>query len=572
MKQSKLLIPTLKEVPSDAEAISHQLMLRGGYIKQITAGMYAYLPLAYRVLRNIEAIIREEMENIDAAEMLVPAALPAELWQQTGRYETYGPNLFKFQDRHERDFILGPTHEETFTTIVRDAVKTYKKLPITLYQIQTKYRDENRPRFGLLRGREFIMKDAYSFHAEEESLDKTFRDMDSAYTNVFNRVGLNFRSIIGDAGAMGGNNSKEFMAIAPIGEDTVVYSDESDYAANLEMAQNKRTMPKSHETLGELQKVVTPGAKTIDEVAEFLGSSADREIKTLLFIADEKPVVVLMHGNDEVNEVKLKNYLSCDFLRPAEEDEARKYLGAGFGSLGPVGVSEEIEILADLDVENMANASIGANEDGFHYLNANLGRDFSVTHFADLRTVQEGEISPDGKGHLKFTRGIEIGHIFKLGTRYSKDLDAVVLDENGRQLPIIMGCYGIGVSRLLSAIVEQHSDENGIVWPRSIAPFDVHVIPVNVKKEEQVELSEKVTELLENAGYKVLVDDRKERPGVKFADSDLIGIPARITVGKKAAEGIVEIKLRRTGETLEVKLDELLNSLQILLKEESLAK
>ena len=572
MKQSKLLIPTLKEVPSDAEAISHQLMLRGGYIKQITAGMYAYLPLAYRVLRNIEAIIREEMENIDAAEMLVPAALPAELWQQTGRYETYGPNLFKFQDRHERDFILGPTHEETFTTIVRDAVKTYKKLPITLYQIQTKYRDENRPRFGLLRGREFIMKDAYSFHAEEESLDKTFRDMDSAYTNVFNRVGLNFRSIIGDAGAMGGNNSKEFMAIAPIGEDTVVYSDESDYAANLEMAQNKRTMPKSHETLGELQKVATPGAKTIDEVAEFLGSSADREIKTLLFIADEKPVVVLMHGNDEVNEVKLKNYLSCDFLRPAEEDEARKYLGAGFGSLGPVGVSEEIEILADLDVENMANASVGANEDGFHYLNANLGRDFSVTHFADLRTVQEGEISPDGKGRLKFTRGIEIGHIFKLGTRYSKDLDAVVLDENGRQLPIIMGCYGIGVSRLLSAIVEQHSDENGIVWPRSIAPFDVHVIPVNVKKEEQVELSEKVTELLENAGYKGLVDDRKERPGVKFADSDLIGIPARITVGKKAAEGIVEIKLRRTGETLEVKLDELLNSLQILLKEESLAK
>jgi len=572
MKQSKLLIPTLKEVPSDAEAISHQLMLRGGYIKQITAGVYAYLPLAYRVLRNIETIIREEMENIDAAEMLVPAALPAELWKQTGRYETYGPNLFKFQDRHERDFILGPTHEETFTTIVRDAIKTYKKLPITLYQIQTKYRDENRPRFGLLRGREFIMKDAYSFHAEEESLDKTFRDMDSAYTNVFNRVGLNFRSIIGDAGAMGGNNSKEFMAIAPIGEDTVVYSDESDYAANLEMAQNKRTMPKSHETLGELQKVATPGAKTIDEVAEFLGSSADREIKTLLFIADEKPVVVLMHGNDEVNEVKLKNYLSCDFLRPAEEDEARKYLGAGFGSLGPVGVSEEIEILADLDVENMANASVGANEDGFHYLNANLGRDFSVTHFADLRTVQEGEISPDGKGHLKFTRGIEIGHIFKLGTRYSKDLDAVVLDENGRQLPIIMGCYGIGVSRLLSAIVEQHSDENGIVWPRSIAPFDVHVIPVNIKKEEQVELSEKVTELLENAGYKVLVDDRRERPGVKFADSDLIGIPARITVGKKAAEGIVEIKLRRTGETLEVKLDELLNSLQILLKEESLAK
>lgn len=570
MKQSKLLIPTLKEVPSDAEAVSHQLMLRGGYIKQITAGMYAYLPLAYRVLRNVEDIVRDEMEKIGAAEMLVPAVLPAELWQQTGRYETYGANLFKLKDRHERDFILGPTHEETFTTIVRDAIKSYKKLPITLYQIQTKFRDENRPRYGLLRGREFVMQDAYSFHAEEGSLDQTFRDMDAAYSNIFKRVGLNFRSIIGDAGAMGGNNSKEFMAIAPIGEDTVVYSDESDYAANLEMAQNKRTLPKSHETLGELTKVHTPGAKTIDEVAAFLDSAPEREIKTLLFIADDKPVVVLMRGNDEVNEVKLKNYLKADFLRPAEEAEAVKYLGANFGSLGPVGIAEDIEILADLDVEMMANASVGANEDDYHYVNANLDRDFKVDHFVDLRTVKEGELSPDGQGKLKFTRGIEIGHIFKLGTRYSKDLNAVVLDENGRQVPMIMGCYGIGVSRLLSAIVEQHSDENGIVWPRSIAPFDVHVIPVNVKNDDQAKMADKVNAILEEAGYKVLLDDRKERAGVKFADADLIGIPARITVGKKASEGIVEIKLRRTGETLEVKLEEILNSLAILLKEESL--
>lgn len=568
MKQSKMLIPTLKEVPSDAEALSHQLMLRAGYIKQVTAGVYAYLPLAYRVLNNIETIIRDEMDKIDAVEMLVPGVLPAELWEESGRYKTYGANLFKLKDRHERDFILGPTHEETFTKIIKDAIKTYKKLPLTLYQIQMKYRDESRPRFGLLRGREFLMLDDYSFHTDMESLDQTYRDMDKAYQQIFERVGLDFRGIIADAGAMGGKDSKEFMAIAPIGEDTVVYSDSSDYAANLEMAKNLRINKKSHETPKELTKVATPDAKTIDEVSAFLEVDPENMIKTLVFMADEKPVIVLMRGDDELNEVKLKNYLDCDFLDPAEDAKARELLGADFGSLGPVGVAEDIKIVADLDVDGMVNANVGANENGYHYMNANIERDYRVDDFVDLRTVKEGDLSPDGEGVLKFTRGIEIGHIFKLGTRYSESLGATVLDENGREVPIIMGSYGIGVSRLLSAIVEQNSDENGIIWPRSIAPFDIHVVPVNVKKEEQVKLATEITTMLEDAGYKVLVDDRKERPGVKFADADLIGLPARITVGKKADEGIVEIKLRRTGETLEVKTDELLNSIKILLKED----
>lgn len=568
MKQSKMLIPTLKEVPSDAEALSHQLMLRAGYIKQVTAGVYAYLPLAYQVLNNIETIIRDEMDKIDAVEMLVPGVLPAELWEESGRYKTYGANLFKLKDRHERDFILGPTHEETFTKIIKDAIKTYKKLPLTLYQIQMKYRDESRPRFGLLRGREFLMLDDYSFHTDMESLDQTYRDMDKAYQQIFERVGLDFRGIIADAGAMGGKDSKEFMAIAPIGEDTVVYSDSSDYAANLEMAKNLRINKKSHETPKELTKVATPDAKTIDEVSAFLEVEPESMIKTLVFMADEEPVIVLMRGNDELNEVKLKNYLDCDFLDPAEDAQARELLGADFGSLGPVGVAKDVKIVADLDVEGMVNANVGSNENGYHYMNANIERDYRVDDFVDLRTVKEGDLSPDGEGVLKFTRGIEIGHIFKLGTRYSESLGATVLDENGREVPIIMGSYGIGVSRLLSAIVEQNSDENGIIWPRSIAPFDIHVVPVNVKKEEQVKLATEITTMLEDAGYKVLVDDRKERPGVKFADADLIGLPARITVGKKADEGIVEIKLRRTGETLEVKTDELLNSIKILLKED----
>lgn len=567
MKQSKMLIPTLKEVPSDAEALSHQMMLRAGYVRQVTAGMYAYLPLAFRVLTNIENIIREEMEKIDAVEMVVPTVLPASLWKESGRYDTYGPTLFKFKNRHDTDFILGPTHEETFTTLIRDNIKSYKKLPLVLYQIQAKYRDEERPRYGLLRGREFIMKDAYSFSTNYDDLDKVYRQMESAYRNVFDRIGLNYRTIIGDAGAMGGKDSKEFSAIAPIGEDTIVYSDSSDYAANLEMATSLYIPKKSHAAQQDLEKVEKGDAKTIDQVAEKLEIDQSQLIKSLLYIADDKPVLALLRGDHELNETKLKNYLSADFLAPASNEDAEKYLGASFGNVGPVGVSEEVTILADQYVQDMVNAVVGANETGFHYRNANLERDFRVDKFVDLRTVQEGDVSPDGSGVLKFTRGIEIGHIFKLGTRYSESLGANVLDENGRSVPVIMGSYGIGVSRLLSAITEQTADENGLVWPRAISPFDLHIIPVNAKNDEQMTVATELETRLQKAGYKVLLDDRKERAGVKFADSDLMGLPVRITVGKKAADGIVEIKLRKTGETIEVKTDEVENSVGILLKE-----
>ncbi|MBS1004906.1 proline--tRNA ligase [Levilactobacillus brevis] len=567
MKQSQLLIPTLKEVPNDAEALSHQMMLRAGYIRQVTAGMYAYLPLAFRVLTNIETIIREEMEKINAVEMLMPAVLPASLWQESGRYETYGPNLFKFKNRHDSDFILAPTHEETFTMLVRDAIKSYKRLPLVMYQIQPKYRDEDRPRYGLLRGREFIMKDAYSFSLSDEDLDRIYNQMEQAYENIFDRIGLNYRAIVGDGGAMGGKDSKEFSAIAPVGEDTIVYSDSSDYAANLEMAKSLFVSKKSHAQLADLEKIATPGVHSIAELAEFLDVKPATLVKSMLYVADDQPVMVLVRGDHEVNETKLKNYLNADFLNPATPEDAQKYLGANFGSLGPVGVSENVKILADQHVGDMVNVAVGADEDEHHYLNANLDRDFRVDAFADLREVQPGDLSPDGSGVLKFTKGIEIGHIFKLGTRYSDALGATVLDEGGRQKPVVMGSYGIGVSRLLSAIAEQQADDKGLVWPRNIAPFDIHLVPVNLKKDDQAQLTSELEEQLTAKGYRILTDDRKERPGVKFADSDLMGIPVRITIGKKAGEGIVEIKIRKTGETVEVIKDEVASTVEILFKD-----
>lgn len=565
MKQSKLFIPTLKEVPNSAEAKSHRMMLRAGYIHQVSAGVYSYLPLAFRVLDKIQMIIREEMEKIDAVQMQMPGILPAELWQESGRYDTYGPNLFKFKDRHARDFILGPTHEEAFTDLVRNNLNSYKKLPLTLYQIQTKYRDEDRPRYGLLRGREFIMKDAYSFSANEADLDTAFRQMEQAYTNIFTRCGLDFRAIIGDAGAMGGKDSKEFTAIASIGEDTIVYSDQSNYAANLEMASGIRPSQSSNEVQLELEKVATGDAHTIEEVAARLDLTAQQIIKSVLFIADEKPVLVLVRGDYDVNEIKLKNFLDADFLEMATPEQVETIMGAPMGSIGPVQAPADVKLVADYSVEAMVNAVVGANQADHHFLNVNGKRDFAATEYTDLRFVQEGEASPDGEGKLHFTKGIEIGHIFKLGTRYTEQFGATFLDENGRAKPIIMGSYGIGVSRLLSAITEQQADDNGLVWPSSIAPFDLHIVPVNVKDADQVLLAEQIEILLEEAGYSVLVDDRKERAGVKFADSDLIGLPIRITVGKKAAEEIVEVKLRKTGETLEVKKDELINSLSVLL-------
>lgn len=617
MKQSKLIIPTLREMPSDAQVISHALMVRAGYVRQISAGIYSYLPLANRVIEKAKNIMREEFDKIDAIEFFAPALLSADIWRESGRYDTYGDDLYKLKNREGSDFILGPTHEETVTLLARDAVQSYKQLPLNIYQIQPKYRDEKRPRNGLLRGREFIMKDGYSFHASYESLDETYDDYKRAYEAIFTRAGLEFKAIIGDGGAMGGKDSQEFMAITPdrtdldrwvvldksvasleeipedvleaikaellawnvSGEDTIAYSSESGYAANLEMATSAYKPSTAVVVEEELTKVATPDAKTIDEVAAFLNVAEEQTIKTMLFMADGEPVVALLVGNDQVNDVKLKNHLAADFFDVASPADAEKIFGANFGSLGPVGLPETIKIIADRKVQDVKNAVVGANEDGFHYTGANAGRDFQVTEYVDIREVKEGEPSPDGHGVLNFARGIEIGHIFKLGTRYSDSMNATILDENGRAMPIIMGCYGIGVSRLLSAVLEQHARlfvnktpkgeyryAWGINFPKELAPFDVHLIPVNVKDEAAMALTQSIEASLVGAGYEVLTDDRNERVGVKFSDSDLIGLPIRVTVGKKAADGVVEVKIKGTGDTVEVHVDQLLETLQILTK------
>ncbi|MBB1123501.1 proline--tRNA ligase [Limosilactobacillus albertensis] len=570
MKQSKVLIPTKKEAPSDAEVLSHKMMIRAGYIYQVSAGVWSYLPLAYRVIRKIEGIIRDEMESAGAIEMMMPALVPADLWKKSGRYESYGDNLFKLTDRRDREFILGPTHEETFTEVIRDSIKSYKKLPLVVYQLQDKFRDEDRPRYGILRGKEFEMLDGYSFSADQKGLDDAYELQAKAYRNIFDRIGLNYKVILADSGTIGGKNSQEFSAPAEIGEDIIAYTD-GDYAANLEKAVSKFTGVQQTAAQAPLEKKATPGAHTVDEAAESLAMDSSQVIKSMLYIAkmgeDEyQPVLVLMRGNDEVNEAKVTNALDCEELELATEEDAMKYLNAHPGSLGPVGVNKDVKILADNYVKVLVNMACGANEDGYHYVNANIDRDFRVDQFGDFRNVKEGEIAPDGNP-IKFTNGIEIGHIFKLGTLYSQKLGAQVLDQNGRLTDVIMGCYGIGVSRLLSAVAEQNADENGLVWPDSIAPFDIHVIPVNAKKEDQMAMADKIDQQLTEAGYEVLVDDRKERAGVKFADSDLIGIPIRVTVGKKAQDGIVEIKIRKTGETVEVKQEELVNTIGILLKQ-----
>ena len=570
MKQSKVLIPTKKEAPSDAEALSHKMMIRAGYIYQVSAGVWSYLPLAYRVIRKVENIIRDEMDKAGAVEMLMPGLLPADLWKESGRYESYGDNLFKLKDRRDRDFILGPTHEETFTEVLRDSIKSYKKLPLVVYQLQDKFRDEDRPRYGILRGKEFEMLDGYSFSADQEGLDEAYNNQAKAYRNIFDRIGLNYKVILADSGTMGGKNSQEFSAPAEVGEDIIAYTD-GDYAANIEKAESKFTGVQQTAAPAPIEKKATPGAHTVDEAAESLDLDPNQVIKSMLYIAkmsedDYQPVLVLMRGNDEVNDAKVTNALDCEELELATEEDAEKYLNAHPGSLGPVGVGEEVKILADNYVKVLVNMACGANEDGYHYVNANIDRNFRVDQFGDFRNVKEGEIAPDGQP-LKFTPGIEIGHIFKLGTHYSSKLGAQVLDSNGRLTDVIMGSYGIGVTRLLSAVAEQNADENGLVWPDSIAPFDVHVIPVNAKKEDQMAMADKIDQQLTEAGYEVLVDDRKERAGVKFADSDLIGIPIRVTVGKKAQDGIVEIKIRKTGETVEVKQEELVNTVGILLKQ-----
>ncbi|GAA0495831.1 proline--tRNA ligase [Salinibacillus aidingensis] len=567
MRQSNLLIPTLKENPNDAEIKSHQLLVRAGFMRQIASGLYSFLPLGNRVLRKVEQIVREEMDEAGASEMLMPALQPSELWKESGRWETFGPELMRINDRHEREFALGATHEEVITSIIRDELKSYKKLPLTVYQIQSKFRDEKRPRFGLLRGREFLMKDAYSFHESFESLDETYEKLFNAYKNIFSRCGLDFRAVIADSGAMGGKDTHEFMVLSEVGEDVIAYSDTSDYAANIEMAPVITTYETSDEKLKELQKVETPNQKTMEEVADYLGHSLDQGIKALMFKVDEQLVLVITRGDHEVNDVKLKNLYDASFVDLASEEETRQAMNAGFGSLGPVGVPEDIDIVADHAVQSLVNVSCGANEDGYHYMNVTPDRDFKVSQYADLRFIQEGDPSPDGNGKIKFARGIEVGHVFKLGRYYSEKMNATYLDQNGKANSFIMGCYGIGVSRTLAAIVEQHHDDNGITWPAQVAPYHVHLLALNVKKNEQLELAEEIYESLKKAGIEVLFDDRQERAGVKFADSDLMGIPLRITVGKRAAEGYVEVKYRDSGEQEDVQQTEIINTVRSFISE-----
>ncbi|MBL7583992.1 proline--tRNA ligase [Staphylococcus saccharolyticus] len=555
MKQSKVFIPTMREVPAEAEALSHRLLLKAGLIKQNTSGIYSYLPLATRVLNNISKIVREEMESIDAVEILMPALQQAELWDESGRWGAYGPELMRLKDHNGREFALGPTHEEVVTSLVRDELKSYKQLPLTLFQIQSKYRDEKRPRFGLLRGREFIMKDAYSFHADEESLDATYQDMYQAYSRIFKRVGINARPVVADSGAIGGNHTHEFMALSDIGEDTIVYSNKSDYAANIEKAEViYHPSVKPIEQL-ELYKIETPNAKTAQELADFLNKPLDEIVKTMIFKVDGEFIMVLVRGHHELNEIKLKSYFGTDNLEMASQDEMINLVGAEPGSLGPIH-DKEIKIYADNFVQDLNNLVVGANEDGYHYMNANIGRDFDVQKFGDFRFILEGEMLSDGSGEAQFAEGIEVGQVFKLGTKYSEVMNATFLDNQGKAQPLIMGCYGIGVSRTLSAIVEQNNDDNGIIWPLSVTPFDLHLITINAKKDEQRELSEQLYKRL-NDVYDVLYDDRKERAGVKFNDADLIGLPIRVVVGKRAEEGVVEVKQRHNGESEDVHINDL---------------
>jgi prolyl-tRNA synthetase len=562
MKQSLTFIPTLRETPADADVKSHQLLLRSGFIRQNTSGIYSFLPLGKRVLQKIESIVREEMDAINGVEVLMPAMQQAELWQETGRWYSYGPELMRLKDRHSREFALGATHEEVITSLLRDEIKSYKKLPLTLYQIQTKFRDEKRPRFGLLRGREFLMKDAYSFHATRESLDQTYEDMVQAYTNIFTRLGLNFRAVIADSGAIGGKDTHEFMVLSEIGEDTIAYSDTSDFAANIEMAEVNVSYEASTEELLEAEKIATPDQKTIEQVTAFLNVEAERCIKTLVFNVDGELVLVLARGDHEINDIKVKNALQAKVVEFATEEEVQNLLHCESGSLGPVRIPVGTKVIADHAVAAVRNGITGANENGFHLKNVNPGRDFAIDQYEDLRFIMEGDPSPDGNGTIVFAKGIEVGHVFKLGTTYSEPMNGTFLDDNGRSQPFIMGCYGIGVSRVMAAVAEQFQDEKGFIWPTAVSPYDVHLVPVNTKDEVQVEMADDLYKLMKSYRYDVLYDDRAERAGVKFADSDLIGLPIRITVGKKAVEGLVEVKIRKTGETFEWKKEEIIDHLQ----------
>lgn len=547
MRMTKLYMPTLREVPSEAEIPSHQLLMRAGMIRKLVSGVYSYLPLGHRVLKKVEQIVREEMDASGSQEVLMSAIQPAELWQETSRWEDFGPEMFRLKDRSERQFCLGPTHEEIFTDLIRYEVNSYKQLPMNLYQIQTKYRDEKRPRFGLIRSREFLMKDAYSFDQDEAGMMNAYQEMWDAYDRIFTRLGMKYRVVEGDAGAMGNGDSHEFTAMCEVGESNVAYCDACDFAATDEKAQTIVPIPAQDSEEKNLEKVDTPDVGTIEDLEKFFGFSADRFMKTLLYIAKDRVVAACIPGHREINETKLLNALGVaeHDLEMADAETVKRVTSAEVGFAGPIGLDKDVEILVDSRVLEMKNFVIGANETDKHYINANYGRDFEGRVIDDLLTVRVGDACPKCGAPLVMDRGIEVGNIFQLGTKYSKPLSATYLDQNGKEQLIWMGSYGVGVSRSVAAIIEQNHDDFGIVWPAVVAPFHVVVTPINVKNDEQRELAEKLYEDLKNAGVEVLLDDRKERPGVKFKDAELIGFPIRVAVGRGAADKMVEYVLRR---------------------------
>lgn len=577
MRWSQFFIPTLREEPADAEVVSHKLLLRAGLIRQLAAGIYSYLPLAKRSIHKIENIIREEMTAIGGQEFFLPALNPREIWEESGRWTVMGDNMFRLKDRKGADLCLGMTHEEIFTAIARNELRSYKQLPQTWYQIQTKFRDEARPKSGLLRVRQFTMKDSYSFDIDQAGLDASFENHREAYKKIFSRCGLKFVMVEASSGAMGGSASTEFMVRTDAGEDLIAVSEQSSYAANLEKATSKIPEILDEEGLSAPEEFATPNIKTIEALANaFDFASAERQIKSLVYVANfedetQKIVLALLRGDHQLQETKLSDSLGAIEIRPAQDEEIFTLLGAHAGSLGGVRAQEiakasgkEVFIIADLALQGRRNMTTGANKDDFHLRGVEVERDIKVDKWADLRTVLAGEMSPDGAGVLDIYKSLEIGHIFKLGTKYSESMGASVLDENGKAKPVIMGSYGIGVERILAAVIEQNHDENGIIFTKAIAPFDVVVTVTNIKQPELVEVGEKLYKDLLANGFDTLIDERDERAGVKFKDADLIGIPFRITIGKRAGEGIVELVNRRTKEVVEVKIDEVVEHLKKL--------
>jgi len=550
MRYSEMHLPTGREIPSDAEVVSNQLMIRAGMIRKLTSGIYSYLPLGYRVIRKVERIVREEMNKAGAQEVHLPMVQPAELWQESGRWTYYGKELLRFRDRNDRDYCLGPTHEEVITDLVRHDIKTYRQLPRNLYQIQTKFRDEVRPRFGVMRCREFGMKDAYSFDADEAGAEKSYEKMFAAYNAIFRRCGLRFRPVEADSGSIGGSFSHEFMVLAESGEDAIAFCEKCNYAANLEkaeIARPEKAAPVASDRPA-LESVETPNVRTIEEVSAFLNVSPRQIVKTLIFNADGKACAVLIRGDHEVNEIKVKNILGAAELELADDEMIFKATGAPRGFAGPVGV--KVRVIADYSILDLVDMVTGANREDYHLKNVNLGRDFTVESFADLRVVQPGDACPRCGGEIKFARGIEVGHVFKLGTKYSKAMKAVYLDRDGKEKTMIMGCYGIGIGRTVAACIEQNFDQNGIIWPMPLAPYAVIVTPVNINEPDVMKAAGEIYEELLAADVEVILDDRDERAGVKFKDADLIGIPLRIVVGSKnLAQGQVELKIRKTGDS-----------------------